>query len=136
MTSSAPSCLAFSSFASVPAVGMTLEPPRFPLSMAAPPPPLRHFAGDVAAHNVRHRELPVPHAHAEPQVQMVQSASLDLDQDFIRLDLWFGGVFVLQDFRPPVLVKSHRFHRLHLPQVLLSAARVATPEQDPDGNRR
>lgn len=61
----------------------------------------------------RHRigRAPLP----DPDVQMVQRAGFDLNQDFIRSDHRIRNIFVDQLLRPTVLLENDGLHFFTLP---------------------
>ena len=71
---------------------------------------LVHLARDVAPDDVRHRELPASHAHAQPDIQVIQRRGLDAHQNFVSLNLWVRRVLVFQDLRPAMFVETDSFH--------------------------
>ena len=71
-----------------------------------------HFAGDVAAQDVRHGESHAGDALAQPEVEVVQRAGAHADQDLVGADLGVRGVFVDQHLGPAVLVDPCSLHVL------------------------
>ena len=70
---------------------------------------LRHFAGDVAAEDVRqlHAREPGP----DPQIKMVHRTGLHPHQHLVFSRLRVGDVFIPQHFRPAKLMNANSFHR-------------------------
>jgi len=71
---------------------------------------LRNFAGHVAAGNMRKRNRHIRKTLAHPEIETVQGAGSDADQNFVGTHGWIGGFNILQDFRAAVLLKLDRFH--------------------------
>lgn len=65
---------------------------------------------DVAPGNVREWNRESGDALANPEVEMVEGASVHANEDFAETRFGFGRVFVLQDIRLTVFFKNHRFH--------------------------
>ena len=68
------------------------------------------FAGDVAAWDVRQRNRHVGQAAADPEVQMIQRASPDADENVIRAEGWLRRVFVLEYLWRAVLMENDCLH--------------------------
>ena len=68
------------------------------------------FAGDVAAGNERQRKRHAVQALADPEVEMVQRAGVNADQNFVGAGLRIGDFGVLQNFGPAVLGNEDRPH--------------------------
>ncbi len=71
---------------------------------------LRDLASDVASGNVRQRNRHAGNAPAQPQIEVVQRAGTDADQNFVRAHLRLRRVGVTQHFRPAVLGINDRLH--------------------------
>ena len=69
-----------------------------------------HFARDVAAQDVGHRELHAGDAGAYEQVEMIQRAGTDADQDLVGFDLRLRHVVVDEHFGTAMLVNAGCFH--------------------------
>jgi hypothetical protein len=66
------------------------------------------FARDVAAQNVRQRYSRKSFAH--PDIEMVQGAGFDPDQNLVLPGLWVGDVLVAKNLRTAEFVDANRFH--------------------------
>jgi hypothetical protein len=71
---------------------------------------LDDLAGHVATGNVRQRNGVVRKAVANPQVEMIEGASADADEDFMGMDVRFVHIGVMQHTRVPMFVKEDGFH--------------------------
>ena len=70
-----------------------------------------HFARDVTARDVRHRELHVGKTAALPDVEMIQRARAHADEHVARFELGLGSIFEAQHVGTAVLVETNGFHR-------------------------
>jgi len=71
---------------------------------------LRDLAGDVAAGNVRKGYRNARQALADPNVEMVQGASVNADEHFVGANGRLGDGGVFQNFRRAVLLEDDGFH--------------------------
>ena len=69
---------------------------------------LDHFARYVAAENVWQRHA--TQAPTRPQIQMIQRAGANADQNVIFAQNGIGRVFVLKNFRTTEFMNPNRFH--------------------------
>ena len=90
-----------------PGASTTLSPA---CTRVASSPTRGDFAGDVAAGNERQRKGHAVQALADPEVEMVQRAGVNADQDFVGAGLRIGDFGVLQNFGPAVLGNEDRPH--------------------------
>ena len=67
-----------------------------------------HFAGNVAAKNVRQRDAAQPAAH--PQIKMIQRAGAHANEDVIFAQNGIRRVFILKNFRTAEFMNANRFH--------------------------
>jgi hypothetical protein len=65
---------------------------------------------DVAAGNVRKRDGNAGKPAADPQVEVVERAAADADEDFAGAEFGFGCVGVAEDFGTAVVVEEDGFH--------------------------
>jgi hypothetical protein len=72
---------------------------------------LRDFAGDVAAGNVRERKRNTGQTAANPEVEMIERARFDADEDFVGLDGGLRNVDKFENFRRTVLFENDGFHQ-------------------------
>ena len=70
---------------------------------------LHNFAGHIAAQDVRETAAV---AGAQVEVEMVEGAGPDAQQDFAGADFGFGTVAIGQDIRPASLVDINGFHNV------------------------
>src|ERR1035437_10109864 len=75
---------------------------------------LDDFARDIAAQDVRHGEPHARNAGADEEVQMVERAGADTDEDLVGLDSGLGRFFVDQHFGTAVLVDAGCLHACRL----------------------
>src|SRR5687768_3425583 len=71
---------------------------------------LAHHAGDVAAGNVRQRDLDTRQSATHEDVEMIERARFYLDEYFVRTNLRVGYVRVLQHLGTAVLSKYRGLH--------------------------
>ena len=71
----------------------------------------RHFAGDVAARDVRHGSRDVWQSAALPQIEVVERTGSHADEDFPGIELRVGRVLVTEDLRPAVRMKTNSAHK-------------------------
>jgi hypothetical protein len=71
---------------------------------------LDDLTGHVAAGNMGERDRIVGKTVTDPQVQVVQSASVHPDEYFVSVDVRFVHFGVVQNAGVPMLVKNDRFH--------------------------
>jgi hypothetical protein len=76
------------------------------------------LASDIAAINMRHRNLNSRNAFADPKIQMIQRARADADEHFVGARLRVGRVGVLENFWPAVLREHNCFHSASLVRAL------------------
>jgi len=69
-----------------------------------------HFAGDVAAGNVRKWDGNAGEAATDPEVEMVEGAGMDADEDVVVAELGFVDVGVMENAGITVLVEENGFH--------------------------
>src|SRR2546426_12246424 len=87
------------------------SPPLF----RSPPPP-----GDAPPADMGQRDLKGRDALADPDIEMVQGAGLDPDQDLARVQLGLRSVFIPEHLWPAVLVKARRLHPVRTSRTLRS----------------
>jgi len=68
------------------------------------------FAGDVAAGNVGEWNLEAGKAAAHPEVEMVEGAGVNADEDFVATKLRLGDIGVLENGRVAVMTEDDGFH--------------------------
>ena len=66
------------------------------------------FPGNVAAQDVR--QLDPGESLADPEIEMIQGAGFDADQNLVFARLWVGDIFVAKDFRPAKFMETNGFH--------------------------
>lgn len=71
---------------------------------------LANLAGNIAARNVRERNGNAGESAANPEVQMIEGAGMNADEDFIVAEMWFGNIGVAKDRRIAVLMEDDGFH--------------------------
>ncbi len=69
-----------------------------------------HHSRDVVAENVRQRYFDARQSTAGEDIEMIQCAGFDFDENLIRADLRVGNIGVLQHLRPAMLSKYRRLH--------------------------
>src|ERR1019366_10305311 len=69
-----------------------------------------HLARDVAAQDVRHRELQSRDAGAHEEVEMIQRAGADADEDLVSFDFRLRHVLTDKHFGTAMLVNPGCFH--------------------------
>ena len=80
---------------------------------------LRDFAGDVATGNVRQWNGHIGKAAPDPEVEMIQRASLDAHEHFVVANDRVWRVLVFEDVRCTMLMKSDGFQSdAPLPELL------------------
>jgi len=88
--------------------------------------------GDVAAGNVRERKCYAMDSLANPEIQVIQGAGVDADENFARAEFGFGGVGVVEDFGTAVVIEEDGFQAV----LLLSAERYVSGEDAESPIRR
>jgi hypothetical protein len=73
-------------------------------------PELGHFPRDITAGYMGKRYGDARNAAANPQVKMVQRASVDADEDFARVEMRFGNIGIVKNAWIAVLMKDDSFH--------------------------
>ena len=71
---------------------------------------LGHFSRDITAGYMGKRYGDARDAAANPQVKMVQRASMDADEDFARVEMRFGNIGIVKNAWIAVLMKDDSFH--------------------------
>ena len=71
---------------------------------------LGDFAGNIAAGNVGERDGNAGEAAANPEVEMIEGAGTDANQDFIVAESRFGNIGIAKDGRVTVFVDDDGFH--------------------------
>jgi hypothetical protein len=71
---------------------------------------LDDLPGDITAGNMRKRNRVIGQAVADPKVEMIESAGVDADQNFVRMNVRLVHFRVVQDTWITMLVKDDRFH--------------------------
>jgi hypothetical protein len=71
---------------------------------------LGDFPCDIAAGYMRKRYGDARDAATNPQVKMVQRASVDADEDFAWVEMRFGNVGIVKNTWIAVLMKDNSFH--------------------------
>ena len=71
---------------------------------------LGNFTRYVAAWNVRKRDRHAWDAAAHPEIEVIQRASLDAHDGFVRANAGFWSVFILEDFGRAVLMEDDCLH--------------------------
>jgi hypothetical protein len=89
----------------------------------------RDLARDVAAQNVR--EVYSRKSFAHPDIEMVQGAGFDPDQNLVLAGLWVGDVFVAKNLWTAEFVDANGFHMFLrslevIPQITCHAERGET----------
>jgi hypothetical protein len=69
------------------------------------------FTGDIASRDVRERNGNTRQAPADPEVEVVQGAGADTNEDVIGAEMRFNDVGVMEDARFAVLVEDDGFHK-------------------------
>ncbi len=69
---------------------------------------LRYFASNVASEGVR--QLDAGKSFANPQVEVVESAGANADEDVVFAQDWIGDLFVPEDFRSTEFMHANGFH--------------------------
>jgi hypothetical protein len=72
-------------------------------------------AGNVAAGNVRQRNLQPGNALADPKIEMVEGAGVDGDEDLAEAGFGLGDIGVAQDVGRAVAIEEDGFH-VHAPR--------------------
>jgi hypothetical protein len=67
-------------------------------------------AGNIAAGNMRERDGNARDSAAHPEVEMIESAGVDADDDFAGARFGFGNVGVAEDVGAAVVVEKDGFH--------------------------
>jgi hypothetical protein len=62
-------------------------------------PDIFNNAGNIVSKSVWQWNLDAWQTVSREDVEMIQCASFDFDQYFVRADLWFGHISVLENFR-------------------------------------
>jgi hypothetical protein len=71
---------------------------------------LGDFAGDIAAGNVGERDSNTGEAAANPEVEMIEGAGADANQDFIVAKGRFGDISIAKNRRVTVFMDDDGFH--------------------------
>ena len=69
------------------------------------------FAGDIAAGNVGERDSNTGEAAANPEVEMIEGAGADANQDFIVAEGRFGDISIAKNRRVTVFMDDDGFHQ-------------------------
>jgi hypothetical protein len=68
------------------------------------------FSGDIASGNVRKRDRNIWQAPADPEIEMIEGAGADTDENFMSAEFGFGDVDILQNFGSAMLAEKNGFH--------------------------
>jgi hypothetical protein len=71
---------------------------------------LGHFPGDIAAGDMRERNLIAGHTAPDPQIEVVEGARAHVNEDFIVSEMRFVYVGVMQNAGVTVLMEKNGFH--------------------------
>src|SRR5262249_3785302 len=71
---------------------------------------LGYLTRNVATWNVRQRNRDIRQATANPQIQVIQGASSDANENLPAAERRLGRVGILQNFGSTMLFKNDRFH--------------------------
>ena len=71
---------------------------------------LGDFASDVAAGNVRQRDLQAGKAAAHPEIEMIEGTSTNADEDFVAAELRFGNIGEAKNGRITMFLEDDGFH--------------------------
>ena len=89
-----------------------------------------HDAGNIASQNVRQRNLDARHAIANKNIEMIERASSNFHEHFIRAHSWLRHIGVLEHFRSTVLSENRGFHFAACSRAWYEERRAAHPEAD------
>jgi hypothetical protein len=68
------------------------------------------FARDITAGNVRKRNGNTGETMAHPQIEMIEGARVDADQNFVVAEMWFWNIGETKHIGAAVLMKDDSFH--------------------------
>jgi hypothetical protein len=69
-----------------------------------------NLASHVTAGNVRKRNVDTRQTVTNPQVEVIQSAGMNADQDFIVTEVWLRNLRVVQHAGVAMLMKNDSLH--------------------------
>jgi hypothetical protein len=72
---------------------------------------LDDFAGNIAAGNVGKRNGNAGQTVAHPEIEMIEGAGANADEDFVGVEVRFGNIGVMEHTGVAMLVKDNRFHK-------------------------